>query len=75
MKNKVTNLDLNQDGDVDFVRVNEFQEDDVRIFVLSVDISETESQDIAVIELEKTEMNLRSFKSWVMKKFLARLLL
>ncbi|MBK7233014.1 MAG: hypothetical protein IPH93_12330 [Saprospiraceae bacterium] len=52
-KNKVTNLDLNQDGDVDFVRVNEFQEDDVRIFVLSVDISETESQDIAVIELEK----------------------
>ncbi|MBK9270085.1 MAG: hypothetical protein IPM48_00675 [Saprospiraceae bacterium] len=52
--NKVNNLDLNEDGQVDFVKVNEYQDGDVRLFVLSVDVSEKETQDIAVIELEKT---------------------
>ncbi len=52
--NNVNNLDLDGNGDVDYVRVIDKMEKDVHAFVLQVPVSETESQDIAVIELEKT---------------------
>lgn len=52
--NNVNNLDLNEDGDIDYVRVVGKKEGDVHAFVLQVPVSETENQDIAVIELEKT---------------------
>ena len=52
--NNVNNLDLNGDGDIDYVRVIDKSEGDVHAFVLQVPVSETENQDIAVIELEKT---------------------
>ncbi|NWF88517.1 MAG: hypothetical protein HXY50_03550 [Ignavibacteriaceae bacterium] len=52
--NNVNNLDLNEDGDVDYVKVIGKKEGDVHAFVLQVPVSETENQDIAVIELEKT---------------------
>ena len=52
--NHVNNLDLNGDGDIDYVRVVDMMEDNVHVFVLQVPVSEKESQDIAVIELEKT---------------------
>jgi hypothetical protein len=52
--NNVNNLDLNGDGDIDYVRVIDMSEGDVHAFVLQVPVSETESQDVAVIELEKT---------------------
>jgi hypothetical protein len=52
--NHVNNLDLNGDGQVDYVRVIGKMEKEAHAFVLQVPISETESQDIAVIELEKT---------------------
>ena len=52
--NHVNNLDLNGDGDVDYVRVVGKRDKDVHIFVLQVPVSEKESQDIAVVELEKT---------------------
>jgi hypothetical protein len=52
--NHVNNLDLNGDGEVDYVRVIGKMEKDAHAFVLQVPVSETESQDIAVIELEKT---------------------
>ncbi len=52
--NHVNNLDLNGDGEVDYVRVVGKMEKDAHAFVLQVPVSETESQDIAVIELEKT---------------------
>lgn len=51
--NHVNNLDLNGDGDVDYVRVVGKKDGDVHVFVLQVPVSEKESQDIAVIELEK----------------------
>ena len=51
--NHVNNLDLNGDGDVDYVRVVGSTKGDVHAFVLQVPVSESESQDIAVIELEK----------------------
>lgn len=53
-ENNVNNLDLNEDGDIDYVRVIDKMEKDVHAFVLQVAVSETENQDIAVIELEKT---------------------
>jgi hypothetical protein len=52
--NNVNNLDLNNDGDIDYVRVINKKDGDVQVFVLQVPVSASESQDIAVIELEKT---------------------
>jgi hypothetical protein len=51
---KVNNLDLNEDGNTDYIKVVSKRENDVQIFVLQALVSENESQDIAVIELEKT---------------------
>jgi hypothetical protein len=50
----VNNLDLNGDGDIDYIRVIDKADKDVHAFVLQVVVSETENQDIAVIEIEKT---------------------
>ncbi|MBL0056906.1 MAG: hypothetical protein IPP31_12150 [Chitinophagaceae bacterium] len=50
----VNNLDLNGDGETDYIKVIDKSEGNVHAFVLQVAVSETESQDIAVIELEKT---------------------
>ncbi|MBL0306963.1 MAG: hypothetical protein IPQ25_13295 [Chitinophagaceae bacterium] len=52
--NHINNLDLNADGEIDYIRVVDKSEKDVHAFVLQVPVSETENQDIAVIELEKT---------------------
>ena len=51
--NDVNNLDLNEDGDVDYIRVIDHMDGDVHAIVLQVPVSEEESQDIAVIEIEK----------------------
>lgn len=53
-ENKVNNLDLNEDGEIDYIKVNAEKKDDSHVFILQVPVSETENQDIAVIELEKT---------------------
>jgi len=53
-ENKVNNLDLNGDGEIDYVKVIDKQENDVHAFVLQAAVSENENQDIAVIEVEKT---------------------
>ncbi|MFT6336560.1 MAG: hypothetical protein ACJATI_003319 [Halioglobus sp.] len=50
----VNNLDLNEDGDIDYIRVEEYMEGEVHAIVLQALISEEESQDIAVIEIEKS---------------------
>lgn len=52
--NYVNNLDLNEDGDIDYIRVVDNAEGDVHAFVLQAPVNADESQDIAVIELEKT---------------------
>jgi hypothetical protein len=52
-KNDVNNLDLNEDGEVDYIRVVDNSEGDVHALVLQIAVSETESQDVAVIEIEK----------------------
>jgi hypothetical protein len=50
---KVNNLDLNGDGYIDYVRVIDRNEGNVHAFILQALVSDTESQDVAVIELEK----------------------
>jgi len=50
----VNNLDLNGDGEIDYIKVIDKADKDAHAFVLQVAVSETENQDIAVIELEKT---------------------
>lgn len=49
----VNNLDLNEDGEVDYIRVVGHMEGDMQVLVLQVDVSAKESQDIAVIEMER----------------------
>lgn len=51
--NDVNNLDLNEDGEIDYIRVVDNTEGDVHALVLQIAVSETESQDVAVIEIEK----------------------
>lgn len=53
-ENKVNNLDLNEDGNIDYIRVVNKKEDNIQLFILQAAVSEDESQDIAVISLEKT---------------------
>jgi len=50
---RVNNLDLNGDGSIDYIRVIDRNEGNVHAFILQAIVSETESQDVAVIELEK----------------------
>ncbi|MEO8405596.1 MAG: hypothetical protein ABI480_13405 [Chitinophagaceae bacterium] len=52
--NNINNLDLNEDGNIDYVKVIDKSDKNSHAFVLQVPVSETENQDIAVIELEKT---------------------
>lgn len=53
-ENHVNNLDLNEDGKIDYIKVYDTMEDDVHAITLQVDIEKNEAQDIAVIEIEKT---------------------
>lgn len=53
--NSINNLDLNEDGDVDYIRVvDNIGEDGIgHAIVLQVPVNKDESQDIAVIAIEK----------------------
>jgi hypothetical protein len=50
---KVNNLDLNKDGYIDYIRVIDRAERNVHAFIIQAVLSKHESQDVAVIELEK----------------------
>jgi hypothetical protein len=52
-KTGINNLDLNLDGKVDFIKVVTKQEDNDFTFILQVDVTEKETQDVAVILLSK----------------------
>ena len=53
----LNNLDLDEDGEVDYIQVIDNAEGDAHALILRIALSETESQDVAVIELEKTNDN------------------
>ena len=51
----INNLDLDLDGKVDFIKVVTEQDGDDFTFILQVDVSEKEVQDVAVILISKDE--------------------
>ncbi|MFM9983918.1 MAG: hypothetical protein ACKVOK_01710 [Flavobacteriales bacterium] len=51
--NHANNLDINGDGEIDYIRVIDQVDGNDHALTLEVPVSETESQDIAVIEIEK----------------------
>ncbi len=51
--NKVNNLDLNHDGKVDYIRVIETGNDTLHNLILQVPVSRSQSQDVAVIQIQK----------------------
>jgi len=53
----INNLDLNGDQRIDYIRVYNYVVDDGHNIVLQVDISESQSQDVAVIEVKQTSEN------------------
>ncbi len=50
---KINNLDLNTDKKVDFIKVTTTKKDSAFTFVLQVDVTKTETQDVAVIYVSK----------------------
>lgn len=52
-ENNVNNLDLNQDGKIDYIRVIDNVKNGAHAIALQVPVNKTEFQDIAVIEIEK----------------------
>ena len=52
--NNVNNLDLNNDGEIDYITIDDIQEGDAHAIVLSTYVDEKEKQDIATIGIEKT---------------------
>ncbi len=53
----INNLDLDENGEVDFIRVVEKVGDDTHVIILQVPLAENEFQDVATIEVEKTSDN------------------
>lgn len=56
-KTGINNLDLNLDNKVDFIKVDTKQKDESFTFILQVDVSEKETQDVAVILVDKDKNN------------------
>ena len=50
----INNLDLDENGEADFIRVVEQSADETRLIILQVPLAENEFQDVATIEVEKT---------------------
>ena len=49
----VNNLDLNEDGEVDYIKVDESIEENTHLIILQVEVEENDFQDVATIEIEK----------------------
>ena len=52
-KNQISNLDLNEDGEVDYLRVVENSKNDTHLVSIQAVIGEDQFQDVATIEVEK----------------------
>lgn len=51
----VNNLDLDENGEVDYIRVVEQVSDDTHLIILQAALAENEFQDVATIEVEKND--------------------
>ncbi len=56
-KSKINNLDLNLDKKIDFIKVTSKKKDNSHTFILQVDVTKNETQDVAVILLDKDKNN------------------
>ncbi len=52
--NQVNNLDVDEDGNVDYIKVIDHADSGSHAITLRVDVNDKESQDVAVIEIDKT---------------------
>ncbi|WP_300566021.1 hypothetical protein [Flavobacterium sp.] len=52
--NNVNNLDLNNDGETDYITVEDIKDNDTHVIVLSTYLGDNDKQDIATIGIEKT---------------------
>ena len=50
----VHNLDLNEDNSIDYITVNSYYENDVHVITMSAVLDKDDFQDVAIIEIEKT---------------------
>ena len=57
--NGVNNLDLDEDGAVDFIRVNEQSEGDTHLIILQTAVGENDFQDVATIAVERENNDYR----------------
>ncbi|HEX6172024.1 MAG TPA: hypothetical protein VFZ33_20215, partial [Chitinophagaceae bacterium] len=62
-KTKINNLDLNLDKKVDFIKVTTKKKDDSYTFILQVDVTKTETQDVAVILVSKDKSDKVSIQA------------
>jgi hypothetical protein len=53
--NEINNVDLNEDGEVDYIRVVEHVDGDTHVLVLQATLAENEYQDVATINIEKSD--------------------
>jgi hypothetical protein len=53
--NNVNNLDLNGDGNIDYINVEDIKENNTHVIVLSTFLKDNDKQDIATIGIEKTD--------------------
>jgi len=54
---KINNLDLNNDGKVDYIKVIDYVDGEVHTIVLQVAVTEKENQDVAVFTVQKDNNN------------------
>ena len=52
---QISNLDLNEDGEVDYIRVTEESKDNTHVVTLQATIGKDQYQDVAIISVEKDD--------------------
>ncbi|CAM3984356.1 MULTISPECIES: hypothetical protein [Flavobacterium] len=54
-ENNINNLDLNDDGEIDYITVESLKEENTHVIILSTYLDEETIQDIATIGIERTD--------------------
>jgi len=54
---KINNLDLNNDGNIDYLKATDYGKDDYHTIIIQDIISASETQDVAVIDIQKSNNN------------------
>ena len=65
MTDKINNLDLNNDGNIDYLKANDYGKDDYHTIIIQYIISASETQDVAVIDIQKSNNNTTNIEMLV----------